>query len=108
MDYSKLKLSKHDKQFVMSVNLADMFLRDAIIKITKCIELKKDKLSAELLNSVKEELSKINKSLYDINCDLTDTFSDNDIELFTKISDRIIEKIIMNVSGEKYNGTGKS
>ena len=95
----KLKLSKYDKQFVLSVTLADLFLKDSLEKLNKIIKNKKSQKDVFL--NIEQDLEKKAYEVGELAKVLLWGFSQKDILKFTNISDRIIEKILNEIRSEQ-------
>ena len=96
----KLKLSKYDKQFALSVTLADLFLKDSLEKLNKIIKNKKSQKDVFL--NIKKDLEKKAEEVGELAKDLLWGFSQKDILKFTNISDRIIENILNEIRSEQW------
>jgi hypothetical protein len=95
----KLKLSKYDKQFALSVTLADLFLKDSLEKLNKIIKNKKSQKDVFL--NIEQDLEKKAYEVGELAKDLLWGFSQKDILKFANISDRIIENILNEIRSEK-------
>jgi hypothetical protein len=95
----KLKLSKYDKQFALSVTLADLFLKDSLEKLNKIIKNKKNQKDVFL--NIEKDLEKKAHEVGELAKDLLWGFSQKDILKFVNISDRIIENVLNEIRSEK-------
>ena len=95
----KLKLSKYDKQFALSVTLADLFLKDSLEKLNKIIKNKKSQKDVFL--NIEKDLEKKAEEVGELAKDLLWGFNQKDILKFTNISDRIIENVLNEIRSEK-------
>jgi hypothetical protein len=95
----KLKLSKYDKQFALSVTLADLFLKDSLEKLNKIIKNKKSQKDVFL--NIQQDLEKKAYEVGELAKTLLWGFSQKDILKFTNISDRIIENVLNEIRSEK-------
>jgi hypothetical protein len=95
----KLKLSKYDKQFALSITLADLFLKDSLEKLNKIMKNKKSQKDVFL--NIEQDLEKKAHEVGELAKTLLWGFSQKDILKFTNISDRIIEKILNEIRSEQ-------
>ena len=95
----KLKLSKYDKQFALSITLADLFLKDSLEKLNKIIKNKKNQKDVFL--NMGKDLEKKTEEVGELAKDLLWGFSQKDILKFTNISDRIIEKVLNEIRSKQ-------
>ena len=95
----KLKLSKYDKEFTLSVTLADLFLKDSLEKLNKIIKNKKSQKDVFL--NIQQDLEKKAEEVGELAKTLLWGFSQKDILKFTNISDRIIDNILNEIRSEK-------
>jgi DNA invertase Pin-like site-specific DNA recombinase len=95
----KLKLSKYDKEFTLSITLADLFLKDSLEKLNKIMKNKKSQKDVFL--NIEKDLEKKAEEVGELAKTLLWGFSQKDILKFTNISDRIIEKILNEIRSEQ-------
>ena len=92
----ELKLSKYDKQFVLSLQLADVFLRDTIEKIEKTKQFKK--AIPKSLIELEEKLKKASETVTFYADELIEKLNDNERNKRIACLDNVIDNIVAEVT----------
>lgn len=92
----ELKLSKYDKQFVLSLQLADVFLRDTIEKIEKTKQYKK--AIPKSLIELEEKLKKASETVTFYADELIEKLNDNERNKRIACLDNVIDNIVAEVT----------
>ena len=92
----QLKLSKYDKQFVLSLQLADVFLRDTIGKIEKTKQFKK--AIPKSLIELETELKKASETVGFYADELIEKLNDNERNKRIACLDNVIDNIVAEVT----------
>ena len=92
----QLKLSKYDKQFVLSLQLADVFLIDTIGKIEKTKQFKK--AIPKSLIELETELKKASETVGFYADELIEKLNDNERNKRIACLDNVIDNIVAEVT----------